>query len=101
MFGLGNAFKPRKYYVYDYKPRYYDERKERIEKLKQKYSKDSEEVEEEEDTYEITFSKTHLRNAWSKSKSTSTDVKSTRRLAIIIAILVGIVAYLFELHKLI
>lgn len=100
MFGLGNAFKPRKYYVFDYKPRYYDERKERIEKLKQKYS-DPSFVDDEEDTPEITFSKNHLRNAWKKNKTTSADVKSTRRLAIIIAILVGIVAYIFELHKLI
>ncbi|MDT7832073.1 hypothetical protein RQM59_06755 [Flavobacteriaceae bacterium S356] len=100
MFGLGNAFKPRKYYVFDYKPRYYDERKERIEKLKQKYS-DAPSDEETEDAPELSFSKTQLRNAWKKNKTTSADVKSTRRLAIIIAILVGIVAYVFELHKLI
>lgn len=100
MFGLGNAFKPRKYYVFDYKPRYYDERKERIEKLKQKYS-DTLSQEEGDEAPELSFSKTHLRNAWKKNKTTSADVKSTRRLAIIIAILVGIVAYVFELHKLI
>ena len=34
---FGNAFKPRSHYVFDYKPRYYDERKERLEKLKAKY----------------------------------------------------------------
>ncbi|MFY0604160.1 MAG: hypothetical protein JXQ93_09430 [Flavobacteriaceae bacterium] len=101
MFGLGNAFKPRKYYVFDYKPRYYDERKERIEKLKQKYNPNSKEDANSEDVPEITFSKSQLKNAWRKNKSTSVDVKSTRRLALIIAILVGIVAYFFELHKLI
>ena len=39
---FGNAFKPRAHYVFNYKPRYYDERKERLEKLKEKYeNKDS------------------------------------------------------------
>ena len=34
---FGNAFKPRAHYVFDYKPRYYDERKERLAKLKEKW----------------------------------------------------------------
>ena len=34
---FGNAVKPRAHYVFDYKPRYYDERKERLAKLKEKY----------------------------------------------------------------
>jgi len=34
---FGKAFKPRAHYVYDYKPRYYDERKERLQQLKDKY----------------------------------------------------------------
>jgi len=34
---FGNAFKPRAHYVFDYKPRYYDERKERLEILKERY----------------------------------------------------------------
>ena len=37
---FGNAFKGRSHYVYNYKPRYYDERKERLEKLKEKYKND-------------------------------------------------------------
>ncbi|MCK5638027.1 MAG: hypothetical protein KAH67_04905 [Flavobacteriaceae bacterium] len=34
---FGNTFKPRAHYVFNYKPRYYDERKERLESLKKKY----------------------------------------------------------------
>ena len=34
---FGSFFKPRAHYVYNYKPRYYDERKERLENLKKRY----------------------------------------------------------------
>ena len=36
---FGNAFKTRSYNVFDYKPRYYNERKERIRKLEESYAK--------------------------------------------------------------
>ena len=36
---FGKAFKSRANYVFDYKPRYYDARKERLENLKKKYQK--------------------------------------------------------------
>ncbi len=100
MFGLGGAFKPRSYYVFNYTPRYYDEKKERIEKLKEKYANEDQSPHNEDDIT-IAFSKDNLKSAWKKSKKTSGNSKTTRRLAFIIAILVGIVAYLFELHKLI
>jgi hypothetical protein len=67
---FGTPFKQRAHYVFNYKPRYYSERKERLGNLKGKYAKDS-------------------------------DGGSSKRLAIIIALLVGICAYLFELHTLI
>ena len=50
---FGKAFKSRKHYVFDYKPRYYDERKERIENLKLKYSDKGSEA----DTTRIHFTK--------------------------------------------
>ena len=101
MFGFGKAFRGRSYYVFNYTPRYYDERKERLQKLEEKYAHTDKKVRTDEDDVTITFSRDHLKNAWRKSKKTSADTKSTRRLALIITILVGIVAYLFELHKLI
>ncbi len=99
MFGLGSAFKPRSYYTFNYTPRYYDEKKERLEKLKEKYQNETKPSDEDDIT--ITFTKNNLRGAWKKTRKAPGDVRTTRRLAIIITILVGIVAYIFELHKLI
>ncbi len=94
---FGNAFKPRAHYVYNYQPRYYNERKERLEKLKEKYkNKDN----STSDIPKITLSKDHLKSSWQRHKKVSTNRSVNRRLAIIIAILVGIVAYIFEMHKL-
>lgn len=93
---FGKAFKSRKHYVFDYKPRYYDERKERIENLKLKYSsKDS-----EADTTRIHFTKNNLKNEWVKNKRLASNRNSTIRLAVIISILVGIAVYLLDLHTL-
>ena len=90
-----SAFKSRKHYVFDYKPRYYDERKERIENLKKKYSGGN-----DTDSTRITFSKSNLRNEWSKAKKPAVDRRTTLRLAIIITILVGIATYILDLHSL-
>ena len=94
---FGSAFKPRAHYVFNYKPRYYDERKERIEKLKAKYeSKEN----SSEDIPTITLTKDNLKSDWQRHKKLTTDRGANRRVAIIIAVLVGILAYIFELHKL-
>ncbi len=94
---FGSAFKPRAHYVFNYKPRYYDERKERIEKLKSKYeNKES----NSEEIPTITLTKDNLKSDWQRHKKLTTDRGANRRVAIIIAILVGILAYIFELHKL-
>ena len=96
-FMFGSAFKPRAHYVYNYKPRYYDERKDRIEKLKQTY--DNKEL-ISDDIPAISITKDKLRTDWQRHKKLTTDRGANRRVAIIIAILVGIFAYIFELHKL-
>ncbi len=94
---FGKAFKSRKHYVFDYKPRYYDERKERIENLKLKYSnKEASDV----DTTRIHFTKNNLKNEWVKNKRLASNRGTTIRLAVIISILVGIAAYLLDLHTL-
>lgn len=96
---LGSPFKQRSHYVFNYKPRYYNERKERLENLKDKYNKENDA--QNDKGYRITLTKNNLKNDWAKSKSSAVDTKANRRLAIIIAILVGICAYIFELHTLI
>ena len=94
---FGNAFKPRAHYVFNYKPRYYDERKERLENLKKKYkNKES----NSEDIPKLSLTKENLRSDWQRHKKSVANKNVNRRLAIIIAVLVGILAYLFELHKL-
>ena len=96
---FGKVFKTRSHYVFDYKPRYYDERKERIKRLEEKYSKEMPEG-NDEDIPDVDFSKNNLRKAWKKNKTKPSDKNYTKRLVIIITLLVGIVAYIFELHKL-
>ena len=95
---FGKLFKPRAHYVFDYKPRYCDERKERLQKLDEKYHGKNA---NDEDTPSLRLTKNNLKNDWVRNKRTATDRATNLRLAIIIAILVGLIAYLFELHKLI
>jgi len=91
---FGKAFKSRANYVFDYKPRYYDERKERLEKLKKQYDNDNDEE------YKPSLIKSGLKTDWQRSKHVAHDKKANLRLALIIAILVGIFSYILELHKL-
>lgn len=93
---FGKLFKPRAHYVFNYKPRYYDERKERMQQLENKYK--SEDGEETTSTLRLT--KNNLKNDWVKNKRTASDRSTNVRLALIIAILVGIVAYIFQIHTL-
>ena len=95
---FGKAFKSRANYVFDYKPRYYDERKERLEKLKKKYSQNSENQTEEKFTSSLI--KDSLKQEWKRSKHVAHDKKANLRLVLIITLLVGIFAYLLDLHKL-
>ncbi|MEN8764273.1 MAG: hypothetical protein ACN4EF_03435 [Wenyingzhuangia sp.] len=79
-------FKPTGHYVFNYKPRYYDERKERLLALEDRYKR--ERNEDEENEFTVTLSKNNLKHEWNRSRSSSNaDRKTTYRLAIIIAIL--------------
>ena len=94
---FGKAFKPRAHYVFNYKPRYYDERKERLEILKEQYKNNNSTT---TDIPKISISKEHLKSGWKKHKKVGSNRAVNKRLAIIITFLVGILAYLFEVHKL-
>ncbi|MGV8946023.1 MAG: hypothetical protein ACOH1N_06310 [Lutibacter sp.] len=94
---FGKLFKPSSHYVFNYKPRYYDERKERLRNLEQKYhNPDGSDVE----ISKITLSKNNLKNNWIKNKRSATNRATNIRLAVIIAILVGIAAYILKIHTL-
>lgn len=94
---FGKLFKPSSHFVYNYKPRYYDERKERLRNLENKYLDNDE---NDTEISKIRLSKNNLKNDWIKNKRSATNKSANIRLAIIIAILVGIVAYIFDLHSL-
>ena len=94
---FGKLFKPSSHYVFNYKPRYYDERKERLRNLEKKYhNPDGNDVE----ISKITLSKNNLKNNWIKNKRSATNRATNIRLAVIIAILVGIAAYILKIHTL-
>lgn len=94
---FGKLFKPSSHYVFNYKPRYYDERKERLRNLEKKYhGTDENDIE----ISKISLSKNNLRNDWVKNKRSATNRSSNLRLALIIVILVGIAAYILGLHTL-
>jgi hypothetical protein len=95
---FGNFFKPRTHYDFNYKPRYYDERKERLDHLQKKY--DDGNIDDSDKDIRIKLTKNNLKSDWIRAKSSTADRKTAVRLAIIIAILVGIVAYIFQIHTL-
>jgi len=86
---IGHFFKQRSHYVFNYKPRFYDPRKERIEALKKKYSA--------ENKKEGSPNKTPInyREEWKKNKKKSNN-NATLRVAIIITILVFLVYSYFK-----
>jgi len=86
---IGNFFKQRSHYVFNYKPRFYDPRKERIEALKKKYS------DEKKNKNSVNRTPVNFREAWKKNKKKS-DNKATLRVAIIITILIFLVYKYFK-----
>ena len=93
---FGNFFKPLTYYNFSYKPRYYDERKERREQLEKKYAEENNP--DLEELQRIKLTKNNLKSDWIRAKKSSSDRNTTLRLAVIITILIGIVAYLLQIH---
>jgi len=86
---FGNLFKPRSHYVFNYKPRYYDARKERIERLKEKYKLEKSEI-------STSQRRENYRDAWKKVKA-SPDRSSNRKILFIILLLVFL-AYKYFKH---
>ena len=95
---IKSPFKLTGHYVFNYQPRYYDERKERLKKLQEKYKKKTKNSGER---YQITLTKNNLKNHWHRSRNNHKQKKQALlRLALIITFLVGLVAYIFEIHTL-
>jgi len=80
MLGLKSLFRQEKNRTYDYQPRYWDERKERLENLERKYHGD--EVKKER----YTMDRRALRAAWNMDKKKSERSFNTRFLKIAIVL---------------
>ncbi|MDB4297309.1 hypothetical protein N9901_00995 [Flavobacteriaceae bacterium] len=88
-------FKPTGHYVFDYKPRYFDERKERLQSIEDKYHKTA--SKDGETDYKVSLTRNNLKNEWCRTRSSAKeDYKTTYRLALIITILVGIAIYILR-----
>jgi len=68
-----------------------------LQKLKEKYHGNKEKANE---VPTINISKNNLKKDWIRAKRNATDKATNLRLAIIIAVLIGIVAYILEIHTL-
>lgn len=82
---IGNFFKQRAHYVFNYTPRFYNERKERLDAIKKKY-----EVADQNTELKTAVK---FRESWQKAKI-APSTSATLRISIIICILV-LVVYLY------
>lgn len=83
---IGNLFKQRAHYVFNYTPRFYNERKERLDAIKKKY--EATELPNSELKTPINY-----RESWKKNKVTPNS-SANLRIAIIICILV-LLSYIY------
>lgn len=82
---IGNFFKQRTHYVFNYKPRFYNARKERLEAVKKKYKTKDKET--------VTRTQTNFREAWKKSKHPSRNNANIRTVLIIVILVFFVYRY--------
>lgn len=87
-FGLFKQQKPKQFNL---QPRYYDERKERLRKLKAKY-----EAPAEGEKFDTKLYREHLRDSWSQKRLTSNNSSSTVRVLVIAAVIAGLIYWIFN-----
>lgn len=87
-FGLFKQQKPR---AFNLQPRYYNERKERLDKLKARYDSPKEGAEFDQNLY-----REHLRDSWSRKRLTSSQGPSLIRVVLILGVLVALIYYVFK-----
>ncbi len=83
---IGNFFKQRTHYVFNYKPRFYDERKERLEAVKKKYTTT-------ELKKSVVHTRTNFREQWKKSKKASRNNANVKTALIIVILLFFVYRY--------
>ena len=82
-----SIFKQTKNKSYNYVPRYYDERKERLKNLEEKYRKIS------DDEYSSGYRRTNYRDTWKVKRNKKSDQNSRIRL-IVIMVFLFFIAYI-------
>ena len=87
-FGLFKQQKPREFNL---QPRYYDERKERLAKLKARY-----EAPEGETKFDSKLYREHLRDSWSKRRLTGNNSSSMIRVMVIATVIAGLIYWIFN-----
>jgi len=84
--------KVNRYKKFEYTPRYYDERKERIQMMQESYNKLGQQTPTEQQAY----LRDRMRNAWQQNKSYSKQTRSANiRLIVILFALLFAVYYIF------
>lgn len=87
-FGLFKQQKPKQFNL---QPRYYNERKERLAKLRAKY-----EAPAGEGKFDSKLYREHLRDSWSQKRLTGNNSRSAVRIMLIAAVLAGMIYWIFN-----
>lgn len=87
-FGLFKQQKPKQFNL---QPRYYNERKERLAKLRAKY-----EAPDGEEKFDSKLYREHLRDSWSQKRLTGNSSQSAMRIMLIAAVLAGLIYWIFN-----
>ncbi len=91
---LPTLFKQNKNKTYGYTPRYYDERKERLQKLHEKHHGKS-----SDSSIKGSFKRTSFREDWRTIKKENSQKQSQTRLLVIIALLLVITYLVLEKYN--
>lgn len=87
-FGLFKQQKPKQFNL---QHRYYDERKERLAKLKARY-----EAPAGEEKFDTKLYREHLRDSWSQKRLTGNNSSSMIRVMVIAAAIAGLIYWIFN-----
>ena len=87
-FGLFKQQKPK---AFNLQPRYYNERKERLAKLRAKY-----EAPAGEEKFDSKLYREHLRDSWSQKRLTGNSGNSMMRVMVIAVVIAGLIYWIFN-----
>lgn len=92
---LPTIFKQHKNKSFDYYPRYYDERKERLEKLYEKHHGTKDMTDEER----VLKRRESFRDSWYKNRQAQVKSNANKRLGIILVALFGLAFFIIKYYR--